>query len=69
MKDTVDLLDNCNYKEDAFCGNTYKTLFIFWICILVCFILKKSYQRSLDHGITENLTEQYFLERYLTKFM
>lgn len=69
MKDTVDLLGNCNCKEDTFCGITYKTLFIFRICILVCFILKKSYQRSYDHGINENITEQYFLERNLTKFM
>lgn len=27
MKDTVDLLDNCDYKEDTFCGNTYKTVY------------------------------------------
>lgn len=27
MKDTVDLLDNCNYKEDTFSGNTGKTLY------------------------------------------
>lgn len=42
----------------------------FRICILACFILKKSYQRSFDHGINENVTEQYFfLETYHTEFM
>lgn len=68
MKDTVDLLGNCNYKEDTFLVILAR-LFIFLICLLVCFILKKSYQRSFDHYIKENLPEQYFLERYLTKFM
>lgn len=68
MKDTVDLLDNCNYKEDIFLVILAR-LFIFLICLLVYFILKKSYQRSFDHYIKENLPEQYFLERHLTKFM
>lgn len=62
MKDVVDLLDNCNYKEDTFCGTAYKILFISQICILVCFILKKNYQRSFDRGINENYNGNIFWE-------
>lgn len=69
MKDAVDLLDNRNHKENTPFLVILARLFIFLICLLVCFILKKSYQRSFDHYIKENLPEQYFLERYLTKFM
>jgi len=60
MKDTVDLLDNCNYKEYTFCGNTYKTSLFSGFAYL-CVLLKKSYQRSFDHGINEKKLSNIFL--------